>query len=442
MATPLTRVTVSGGSKNVELLLPADQPVASLLPRVTDILGDPTLHESGSSRTVLNRMGGPALSERSTLRDEGVVDGSWLYLTSTEDALPEPVVFDVSDVVEDEMPHLPHERRDGVLSGALGATALAIAFWVLLDWRHELLTPATIVAVAGSLVAAAALPSRQRGKSVALSVFALAAAGYYLWTSHLTGWRTLAVAAVVVGGVQVAHELSRRSYRGAGLVAGSGALVAAMWVLALRFATTEQAAGVCMGVLSLLLLGLAPRAALGLAGLNSLDDARSRGATVRRESVLTVLRTAHRLLGGTLLWLAGSVFVAAFVTARSPGTTWRWDLPLLALWGLVLLLRARHFPLASQRGVLTVAGIGVLALTGRAVATSTHTPIVEVAVCVALVAGALALFTASEVKPAAHVAARARIIADRVESIAAIAMMPLLVGHFGVYSALARTFQG
>lgn len=445
MATPLTRVTVSGGNRNVELLLPADQPVASLLPRMTEILGDPSLHDAGGSRTVLNRLGGPALSERSTLHDEGVVDGAWLYLTSTEDALPEPIVFDVSDVVEDEMPHLTHATTDrprGSFSARLGAVALFIALWVLVDWRHALLTPATAVAAAGALIIAAALPGAQRAKSVALSAFALAATGYYLWTAHLTPWRSLAVAALVMAGVQVAHEVNRRAFRGAGVVVGCGALVAGMWAAGLHSATTERAAALCIGVLSFFLIGLAPRAALALAGLNSLDDARSRGATVRRQSVLSVLRTAHRMLAGALLWLAGSVFVASIVTARAPLTTWKWDLPLLGLLGLALLLRARHFPLAPERAALALAGIGVLTVTGRALATSVDTPAIKVAACVALTVGALALLTAGEVHAPDHVAARGRIIADRVESVAAIAIVPLLVGHFGVYSALARTFQG
>lgn len=445
MATPLTRVTVSGGNKNVELLLPSDQPVASLLPRVTEILGDPSLHDSGGSRTVLNRLGGPALSDRSTLHDEGVVDGAWLYLTSTEDALPEPIVFDVSDVVEDEMPNLTHhtsERPTGTLSAALGAVALFVAYWLLIDWRQSVLAPATAAAVAGSLIVAAALPRSQRAKSVALSAFALATTGYYLWHAHVTGWRGLAVLAIALAGIQVAHEMNRRAFRGAGVVAGCGALVAAMWIAGLRFSSSEQGAALCIGVLSLFLIGLAPRAALGLAGLNSLDDARSRGATVRRQSVLSVLRTAHRMLAGALIWLVGSVFVAAVVTVRPPLTTWRWDLPVLALLGLALLLRARHFPLAPQRAALALAGIGVLTVTGRALAAATDTPAITIAACAALALGALALFTASEVHAPAHVAARGRIIADRLESVAAIAIVPLLVGHFGVYSALARTFQG
>jgi hypothetical protein len=43
---------------------------------------------------------------------------------------------------------------------------------------------------------------------------------------------------------------------------------------------------------------------------------------------------------------------------------------------------------------------------------------------------------------APHMVARFRLLGDRVESVAVLAMIPLVIGAFGVYAALLQTFGG
>ena len=43
---------------------------------------------------------------------------------------------------------------------------------------------------------------------------------------------------------------------------------------------------------------------------------------------------------------------------------------------------------------------------------------------------------------APHVVARFRLLGDRAESLAALAMVPLVIGAFGVYEAMLQTFGG
>lgn len=444
MAPTLTRVTVSGVGKNAELLLPSDQPIATILPRLSEIVGDPRRGSDEATRTVLNRMGGPALSERSTLADENIADGAWLYLTSTQDALPEPIVFDVADVVEDELPPLDTENRwsaPGLVSAALGASCFVIALWLLSTWRPEFLGRGAAVLVVVCLLGAAALSRRFTVHSMALCTTALVATGLYAHSVRPDAPHVIILAAAVIGGVQLAREIHRRSYRGAVVLIATIVLVAVTWAGAWRLPVDHRTGAACVGVACAFLLGLAPRIAVALAGLNALDDARSNGATLRRDVVVTVLATAHRALASSLLWFAGSSVVAAAVVTRGVNATWRWDLPLIAAWGILLLLRSRHFPLGIERLPLALTGVVILTLVGAALADHLERSTIDGIVIALLVLAGLISLAGPHLRAPAHVTARGRLLADRIEAGVALLVVPLLVGHFGVYSALTQTFQ-
>ena len=98
------------------------------------------------------------------------------------------------------------------------------------------------------------------------------------------------------------------------------------------------------------------------------------------------------------------------------------------------MLRARSFPLAAQvvAAVAAAAAVGICLGVRWLTAPGTEP--------VAVAGGALAVAVAAvlllDAAPAAHVQARLRVTADRVEALAVIAVLPVVVGVFGVYPRL------
>ena len=107
----------------------------------------------------------------------------------------------------------------------------------------------------------------------------------------------------------------------------------------------------------------------------------------------------------------------------------------------MILLRIRHFPLAIQRVTLGTSGALVFyALAGALVAAFGQSWWMLVA---SILAGLVAVVVLAKgpAQAAPHIAAQGRIQGDRIEFVAATAIIPLVVGHFGLYAALLGTFQ-
>lgn len=442
MALALTRVTVTAQDRSVELLLPGDQPLAALMPRITELTGVSGAVPDGA-RTVLNRIGGPALSPQASLRDQHVADGEWLLLTTVEEALPEPIVYDVADAGEDLMPAVRRwsDRRVHVVAAVVVGTLALLGALALLA-SH---TPAAALPAAGALglLACAAVAWRpwDRGDvAPALAPVPLLALGLALLTAPpapLTAVLALAAALVLT---LVAVTVSTRMPRAAVAVLLTAALLVGCWALCWWLAPAPHLAALVAGSVTLVLLGALPRWAVGLSGLDSMDRNLQGSGTLRRADVLRVLTLAHRSLTASLLCLALSLGAAGVVVLRS-GVADGWTLSTLTLWTAVVALRVRHFPLALQRILLGLAALLLWAVTlvtlGRLVGQSW----MLAAAAGVLLLTAVALLAAPWLRPAAHVAARLRILGDRAESVAALAVIPVVVGAFGLYGTLLTTFQ-
>ncbi|MEU9111994.1 secretion protein snm4 [Streptomyces sp. NPDC048483] len=217
---------------------------------------------------------------------------------------------------------------------------------------------------------------------------------------------------------------------GRGGLTGAAALALAVGVWELGLAlTTPARTGVALGFVSVLVLGYLPRYALTAAGLNRLDDRRSGGTPVSRHQVAAALGATHRGLALATVATAASAGAAGVLAVDTPGL---WTVLAALLLCVVLLSRARAYPLAAEVVALLVAGT---------------------AVCVRLVllwadggerAGALAVLGVLAALPVAVLAVRVpellrvglRRWLDRVESVAVIALIPVALGAFGVYSLL------
>jgi hypothetical protein len=190
-----------------------------------------------------------------------------------------------------------------------------------------------------------------------------------------------------------------------------------------------------MTIVSIGVLGLLPRTAMMASGLTRLDDQRSNDEPVNRVAVVAAVDSAHRGLAVASLVAAVSATLAGLVLARTPGP---WALALAALVCVPLLRGLRAFPRAVEVVALVAGALAVMAgLLARWIRDAPD--IWWGPPAAALGIGAIALVVLAY-RPPPHVLARARQNADRLEATAVIALVPVTVGVFGLYSRLLDTF--
>ncbi|MFF3157023.1 type VII secretion integral membrane protein EccD [Streptomyces sp. NPDC057910] len=444
--TALSRVTLVGEQRRVDLVLPSDEPMGLLLPEVMRLLGD-----APGSRPMLRHLttaDGSVLAQDSTLASAGVPDGAVLRLVRVEDAPSAPVVHDVTDEAADDLDvrawrWRPSARRAvaglATLGWALAAGALARDEFTLSSVGAVLLAVAGAGAVAGAVLGRAG----QRGPATTLIVTAGALGVLGAWTlADAYGWSggarlgavgaALAAALLLLG---LFSPLGRGGLIGAGAVVGGGICWEAVIALQSGAGTAagQARAGAIVVVVSALVLGVLPRLALMASGLSGLDDRRSGGASVSRYQVSTALAATHRGLALATVVVAGCAAVAGTLVLRTPTV---WTVPLASVIAMVLALRARAYPLVPEVVGLFAAAAAVA---GRLVwvwweRSGTAGPLAL------LVMLALAPVAVLVIQPPDHVRVRLRRFGDALESVGVIALFPLVLGVFGVYGRLLGTF--
>ncbi|MFJ8334790.1 type VII secretion integral membrane protein EccD [Streptomyces sp. NPDC094437] len=444
--TALSRVTLVGERRRVDLVLPSREPIGVLLPEVMRLLDD-----RASERPELRHLitpDGSALAHDSTLESAGIPDGAVLRLVRVEDAPSAPVVHDVTDEVADDLGVRAWRWRPATRRAVAGC---ATVFWALaagLAARGQFAPSAVggaLLAVAGVGAVAGALCGRARRRALAATFIVTAGllAVLGVWTcADAYGWPgTARLAGVAVAGSAALLLAGWCTALGRGALIGAGTVVGALvlWEAALAVqggavtALQQSRAGALLAVACVVLLGVLPRAALMASGLAGLDDRRTGGASVSRYQVATALAATHRGLVLATVVLAGSAAAAGVLVL---GTASVWTVPLGVVLILVLALRARAFPLTAEVVVLflaaTVVAVRLVVLWAeRAGAAGPVTVLALLAVVPLVVLG---------VEPAEHVRVRLRRAGDVLESVAVIALFPLVIGVFGVYGRLLGTF--
>ena len=444
--TALTRITLVGERRRIDLVLPSREPVGILLPEIMRLLDDRV-----GARPELRHLvttDGSALAHDSTLESAAVADGAVLRLVRVEDAPSAPVVHDISDEVADDLDVRAWRWRPAVRRVVAGLSTVVWALAAGVLARGGFASSAVaggLVAVAAVCAIAGVLCGRMRRHGMATTLIATAgalgvlgawtAADAYAWSgaARLAGVAATGVVALLLAGW--CTPLGRGALIGAGAL--GGCLVLWEAVIALQSGAgspTEQArVGALVAAVCLVLLGLLPRLALMASGLTGLDDRRTGGVSVSRYDVGTALAATHRGLALATTVLAASAAGAGVLVLHEVSV---WTAPLGIAVAVVLALRARAFPLAAEVVVLLLAA-GVVAVRlaaawlGQAPATG------PVAVLALLAVVPLAVLG---VEPAEHVRVRLRRIGDVLESVAVIALLPLVIGVFGVYGRLLGTF--
>jgi type VII secretion integral membrane protein EccD len=380
------RITVVGAGSRMDLSLPAQSPIAELVPQLVRLAGAHTGQPPGAAGWVLNRLGGPPLAGAWTVAGAGIHDGEVLYL-SPSGAVPAPLVFDdVVDAIASAA-----EGRTGVwraaVSRRVGAALAGLAFAAVavlaavagLGWPG---VPVAAGALAALLLVAGGAVARAYGDSMVGAV--LVAAG--LPAALVAGLESFGTVAVtrpgvaslgaaslgvglacaagyaVLGAIVVADHTAW--FVPAAVAAGTGALAAAATAaLDVRPAAAAGVLLVCVIALSPVLPSVAlrlgrlpmPRVPTDVAAFRR-DERPTPGPEVGRGT-----RIAGDALSGLLAAVAGTVLGAVAVLLRTDGR-WAWGLAGDA--GVVLLLRARAYLGVGQRAALLVGGVVALAGAG------------------------------------------------------------------------------
>ncbi|MCX4661449.1 type VII secretion integral membrane protein EccD [Streptomyces uncialis] len=444
--TVLSRVTLVGERRRMDLVLPSQEPIGRLLPDVIRLLDDRVASQPQLRHLVT--ADGSVLAQDSTLEDAGVPDGAVLRLVRVQDAPSAPVVHDVTDEVAEDLDVRAWRWRPAARRATAGAGLVgwALAAGLLARGAFDARTVATALLATAAVTGGGGAIAGRRGKAgLATALLAVTGAVAVLgaWTlADAQGWDGTARLAVVAVAVVVSLALlGLFTPLGRGGLVGAAATLVMTTVWEVVAATqdgaltvTQQArTGAVLAVVSVVVLGLLPRLALSAAGLTGLDDRRSRGASVSRYQVSTALGATHRGLALATVVVAVSAAAAGVLALRDPNV---WTVLLAVDTALVLWLRARAFPLVAEVVVLLLAG-GAVAL--RAVLVWSGNAGAEGPLAVLVVLAVLPLL-ALAVQPPEDVRVRLRRAGDTAESFGVIALVPLLIGAFGVYGDLLDTF--
>lgn len=437
MSTTYVRVTITGERRNGEMLLPTDRQVAELMPEILQICGSAG-HDRTPQALTLTPLGSATLRPHQTLEEAGVENGAVLSLDRRDEAVPRPVVFDLAE--ETERLSSPATSSLSIDLTRLISTSVFVLFGLLALSVATSVFDAQdrsgwgIVLSAAALVAMALLPRRILIWDVELLVLSgasLAMAFHWglpefpgsEWTIPV--WLLAALSA---------WSASRRLWVSLLAIVVTAAALTLLWWGSHQVFQREEEVVAVAGVGSAVLLGLSPRTALTASGMHRLDDGIAHGDRPSVPAARSAFINAHTGLTSAVLLCATSLALAVhgLVSDGAHG----WTLPLAILLTVLTALRARSMPLALERAALiTSAAASTIVIVH---ATATHLPswlLMLLPIVLALVPVMLRLRTGTT-----HHRARLRIIARRLEGLATLALLPLLIGLFGLYSRLIDTF--
>lgn len=439
-AVGYSRITLIGRRKRADLVLPSSEPIGSLLPEMLTVLDE----RSGGSprRLAVATATGDLLSADVTLDGAGVPDGAVLRLVAEDEVPPPPVVNDVTEETAGDLERLAgrmtHLGRQVITVALAGVGAALLGVEVILGSTADDAFLIMALVAAGCWLAAlgaGALRMRWIGGVLAV-VGAVSAASVAYPAAAAHGWTPADRIALVVGAGWVGVGLCGLVWHRRGPVLGAltGLILTAGWA-ALRASPLHGAeADALVATACVVTLGLLPRWALSVSGLASLDDRRLGGEQVSRRALESSLLAAH----SGLVWATTAAALDFAITASALAHTGKpWPLGLAGAAALVVLLRSRSFPLIAEVAA-TIAATASVAVSleldwldgGRRLLW----PLVTTGAALALLVAAL-LFD-----PAAHIQARLRGLADRLEGAAVLALIPLVIGVFGVYGRLLHAF--
>jgi len=439
--TDFTRLTVIGSLRRAELVVPDDEPLGGLMPRLLDLLDEPA-GPAARPLTVV-RSTGEQLDAALSAAEQQLLDGEILRLVRADEAPPPPEVADVTDVVgstfADRRGRWTTTTRQVVAASAIGVLLCAA----------DLVRPVAggVAAVVVLVLIAAAVPAGRLGRRWPAIALTAAAIGVAVAAVHAaapaadllgrTPYFRIGPVAVTAAVVWVLLGLGFGAglrHRSAGPAAALGAVLALLPVLLAAAGMSATQALAVDAVLAGIGCGLLPWYALTVSGLTGMDDRVMSGRPGERSEVLRTVDDAYHSLTWSTWAVAAPLAVGPAVVITAPD---RWTAGLGLALLLLTALRTRVFPLVAQRIPLwaAVLVVSVTAVVSHQNVLGTGGSIAALAVLAVIIA------VAAGSQPAAHQQARMRRWANLLETVSVIALPVLLLGAFGIFADLLGAFR-
>ncbi len=446
--TEMCRVTIVTPMRWADVVLPAAEPLADLLPALLDHVADAELVQQ---QVVLQRLGHPPLSEARSLAAHGVLDGETLYLNPVGAPLP---LLDFDDSIaglgtgSDELPNRWQPLYTRRMLLALAAAPIGLGWFLLVNRQTlpqlnaglALLT--TVLMIVGAGVTSRAWNDKVMALMLGTGAVAFAAAAGYL-TVRSAGpveVLTLPVGLAVAAGVfSVACIVDRALGSLAVGFAGVayGALLAALAIgpgMVVDY-TPKQAVALMLS-LTVMSFELVVTLACRLAGIflpplpRNAEELEESIEQVPGQNILTLAAQVDQYL--TALMWGAAVVVAGCSLFLAQYAGWATVLVLVAAAGC--LFRVRLFPAPGQRAALLVAALsGPVALLLRAGWQGQDFGAIWVAVIFMIFA--VLLFVGALVLPGRRGLPHYGRAAEIFEILAGVALIPVMLAVLGTYSA-------
>jgi type VII secretion integral membrane protein EccD len=380
----LSRVTIVAPQSRVDLAIPADVPLADLLPTLLRYAGK-DLADDGAAQGgwVLARLGGITLDSARTPAQLDVRDGDMLYLTPRASSAPEVVFDDVVDAVATATQgrsgrwKASNARRFALTLGVLALLGGAVA--ILTAGPPQLPGALIGLGVGLALVVTGLVLSRAAGNSRAGAVFAAVGLAYGMvggllvlaGNRPLTGLTSidalLAGTALVIYAALAAVAVVDATPMflaavGVGLAIDLGAAIC------LLFGSSAAGGAAIVCTVAFALLPATPMLSYRMAKLPiptvpaDPEDLKTDNESVDGQRVLAQSDRADAFLTAMLGWVSVVGVGALLVLSVAHGLA---DLILATVLAVLLLSRARWFLGLAQRLPLLVAGavgLGVVAV--------------------------------------------------------------------------------
>jgi type VII secretion integral membrane protein EccD len=464
--TDLCRLTVLGPDRKVDLAVPSDTTVATLLPILLGHTGDEShLTESGDVQGswVLQRLGGPPLDPDGTPGSLDLLEGEELYLRPAENPLPELDFDDLADGIATAV----NRQRDRwnpefgyrlfltlaaavtglivtillqdspALARSAGAGALALAFGLgtALAGKHlrdRVITTLAGVASCGLAALAGLSAATDAGRrGVELTPLSLSAA---LAAAAATALLLIALHWLLADQIPVAPFT--------GLLVISAVSIAMLWIHVGAGYTLSQTAGLT-GAFLMGVVVFAPRMVIQAARLRgpqlprTAEELQQDIEPVPAEEVLIKGALADRYL--SVVFIGVSLAYAGVFQYLASDRSWG-GTALAIVYSAALLLRARNLYGAWQRVSVTVAGTWGAVLVLMTVS-RTANPEFRILIVAGLLLLLAVLVTAALRPPTRRMLPIWGHLANGLDTAAGLAAIPLLLQLLGVY-AWARGLAG
>ncbi|WP_245627880.1 type VII secretion integral membrane protein EccD [Actinomadura oligospora] len=451
----LCRVALVSVNRRVDVSLPADMPLAHMLPTLLKVAGI-DLANSGLAHSgwVLQRLDEAPFDESKSLSALGVRDGELLYFRPGLSQIPEAAFDDVADVVATGVnehgdrwrPELT--RRFGLLAAAtalaVGAVGLAAAGP---PWEVLAIVSSTVAVLllVGGIVLSRAIGDAGAGATLGYGALPYAFLGgllaparpvslFSLGSLHLLAGLGAVTFVAVVAAFAITEGLP--TFLGVGFTSLLG-VVAAGCVQGFGWSADGVAA--CVAAACLALTASIPSLAFRLARLplppvpENAEELRSAAQTFDGPSLLRRTRDADRFATGLVAGVGLACLSAQLLVVPERG----W-LPttMSACLSVVLLLRARVFHGRGQRFWMLGSGLAGLALLALRVALTEPPRSVVLLMLVPLLLGVALMMTMALRLPVNKPSPFWGRAGDILDMVLIVSLFPLAFGLLNLYAWL------